>query len=684
MSLDVPTSGSTESPSSLSTLAQYVKDAERLKQIRETPVNFNYQAVCNLGNLHSKINKMRAEFSAELALKKRAVFFTTGGKVGRFHKKNGISEGEEAYRHIMSIPYYKQTFEQYGLVSAQETTSTTTASNINNIIPYLKKNGITRILIVTDQTSHAKRAIGRLKRLYPQVVVSFYTPGSPNIDSNITRGTAAEITPQEGAKVARQGQGGGISDDLMADPKIEAAPLLPPGAVHGSVLEKVTTIDEKVAAQDLETISKVSIKELRGSKNILEEQKEDKKEKALSVKAETTRRIRAYTSEQSSEWYKLDYSKLDGLKKDEIEGWTHEMDVGLGEILMDPDIKDILIEKEGQTIKAHRGIVPAGQHSAGRVAFLDDNNNYVATHSGDRFRILQETETDLDKSIDEYIVTYEAESKTRDAHSQSVSQLHEPPDEDAPAQALDAPGNEGGGAEPIDLTYESTPSGTDRLRLGTKQLPYRFFSTTIKNPQTGKETIVTNGGAPGRSTPSTSGGKQREAFKDVWAKSQLRELYKKGVRVVVSLVERENMARIVRELETEGIKMEIIAQGYMCSPPGARNISLFEKVGAQIRNGKSIYVHCTHGTHRAPSCTAGSLIAAGVAKSFAHALQLAQLDPRNFNSEDRRKMLKQIAEFAKSKGLKVETPSEYKKYTSSEANYSAYKSLSLMLPELRS
>jgi flagellum-specific peptidoglycan hydrolase FlgJ len=57
------------------------------------------------------------------------------------------------------------------------------------------------------------------------------------------------------------------------------------------------------------------------------------------------------------------------------------MQVGLGEILLDPSIKEIEVIRAGRKIKGQRGT------KSGRVCFLDENGNYIATYSGDKFRI---------------------------------------------------------------------------------------------------------------------------------------------------------------------------------------------------------------------------------------------------------------------------------------------------------
>ncbi|MBT4917431.1 hypothetical protein HON58_03255, partial [Candidatus Peregrinibacteria bacterium] len=379
------------------------------------------------------------------------------------------------------------------------------------------------------------------------------TPKNPNIDVNINGGSSTEISPEAGTKAAL----GGIVQELT--PGLVDAPP-PAGKLHGSTLKRIESIDKKIATEDPKTIGSLSIKEIRSGKMLLEESKKDK-EQALAIKNETARLIDVYTSSCDHEWYTLDYSRLDGLSTEtDNQGLTHEMDIGLGEILRDPDITDILIEKNGQIVKAHKGL-----HD-GRLSFLDENNNYAATRTGDRFRILTDKDTDVTKPADEYLEKYLKDSETRNKHAETLAQ--------APVQSpMEV--DEGGGPAPTNLTYESTP-GNRRVKLGTTKIPYRFFSTTVKNPKTSKSVHVTNGGAPGRSTPSKRGRSQREAFKDSWAKSQIRNLYEKGIRVIVSLAQRPDMIRVVDELKKEGLDLTLITQGYLCSPPGKRNIELFK------------------------------------------------------------------------------------------------------------
>jgi hypothetical protein len=93
-----------------------------------------------------------------------------------------------------------------------------------------------------------------------------------------------------------------------------------------------------------------------------------------NLKEETARRINVYTDEKNGEWYKLNYKKVGGEE--------HEYKIGLGDILVDPSIKHVLVKQSGgPVVYAERGVYN------GRVGF-GVNGQYLATFTGDRFRIV--------------------------------------------------------------------------------------------------------------------------------------------------------------------------------------------------------------------------------------------------------------------------------------------------------
>lgn len=188
----------------------------------------------------------------------------------------------------------------------------------------------------------------------------------------------------------------------------------PAGKVHENYLKTTEAISEETAEKDREKLRNNDIKTIRFNSRLLKEkgEKEDDPTRAAGIKEETQKRIKAYTDKADKDWYILNYKRLGSDKK----GQTHEINVGLGDILLDPDIKEILVKKaDGSVIKAHRGVVAIRQNHAGRQAFLDENNQYVDTYTGDKFRILSDQETNLKdpKSLKKYLNEFSTEENIR-------------------------------------------------------------------------------------------------------------------------------------------------------------------------------------------------------------------------------------------------------------------------------
>ena len=166
---------------------------ERLEaaRIRSMPKpNFDYQAVYVLGCGVPEQNNLRAVIGAELALKNGASYMTSGGPTTKFRAK-GTTEGESAYNYVTSNPEYNRKFEEQNITGAIEDKSTNTSENFEKLIKYAKNKGLKKILIVTTETGngtrkgHGAEGARRLKKLYPEVEVSFYAPENPNIDRNV-------------------------------------------------------------------------------------------------------------------------------------------------------------------------------------------------------------------------------------------------------------------------------------------------------------------------------------------------------------------------------------------------------------------------------------------------------------------------------------------------------------------
>lgn len=157
----------------------------------------------------------------------------------------------------------------------------------------------------------------------------------------------------------------------------------------GEGIYKLPDVAAATREEDKAHIKISSVGELRRKARLLKEDKTDEAPEAqlLGVKEEAARRIEAYTTDAGKGWRQLDYEQYGT----DSNGFSHEKYVGLGDILVDPEINAVLIKKRegGKTpiLMAHRSILKLGKRGE-RVAFLDDQGRYVATHTGDQFKIV--------------------------------------------------------------------------------------------------------------------------------------------------------------------------------------------------------------------------------------------------------------------------------------------------------
>jgi hypothetical protein len=254
--------------------------------------------------------------------------------------------------------------------------------------------------------------------------------GSDNksgVDQNLKVGAlpAASAKPAEVQKtVTERGDlASGMAGELTepADAGETSPEEQKAGKLHGVYLDKTLKIQEKDVSEVQNKLKGSSIADVRYNTALLSgvQENKDPKQRALNLKDETAKRLSAYTKDRNGDWYTLDYETMGS----DSEGMSHEMNVGLGDVLLDSDITDVLIEQYGVVIKAHRGIVPSGRH-AGRVGFLDENNEYVATHTGDKFKILSGDESNLEDAagLSSYMKNVESEDAARASHKQNFDE----------------------------------------------------------------------------------------------------------------------------------------------------------------------------------------------------------------------------------------------------------------------
>lgn len=239
-------------------------------------------------------------------------------------------------------------------------------------------------------------------------------PAQKERDKN-TLATATQPTP---AVDQRQTLANEPATGLTATPENPEADPTKSGQLHARYLTRLGEADPSQTEADRTTLKGSKIEDIRYTPRLLVARSDNETPQAAAnkLKEETARRLQAYTDNNSQGWYILNYSQMGR----DANGITHELGVGLGDILLDPDITDVLIEQDGRLIKAHRGTAESGQHR-GRLGFLDENNNYVATFTSDRFKILSDTETDTsnETALASYTAKVQAEEKIRADHKPS-------------------------------------------------------------------------------------------------------------------------------------------------------------------------------------------------------------------------------------------------------------------------
>lgn len=223
-------------------------------------------------------------------------------------------------------------------------------------------------------------------------------------------------------------------------------------------------------------LSEADILDIRSNSEILFKKlyPESKASETEIIRSETTRRISAYTDGPATEfgWYTLNYKKVNE---------AHEMQVGLGEILLDPNIKEIEIIKNGNKIKGTRGNIN------GRTCFIDSNGNYLSTFTGNKFRIIT-NEILSDEKTKEEIAN---ENSQRTNYKQSLTNTQQTSSELTPGQLpasdpklLYLPNYDLSNPEIIDL--KKIPSSFGKMKPNTyisKHLPIaKYISEKFNIP----------------------------------------------------------------------------------------------------------------------------------------------------------------------------------------------------------
>lgn len=211
-----------------------------------------------------------------------------------------------------------------------------------------------------------------------------------------------------------------MSDTKAAvDHALMCVPLAPPGKLQDSYIAKIASI-ELPLAPDIDFLKASKLSSIRYNPRLFYPKKdhESAEEEVLSLKDETARRLRAYTT-QHDNWFTLDFKKMGSDKKTHL---PHESNIQLGDILLDLDIQTLLIQRADETVvKVTRGVCAEGGYKD-RVGFLDEKGQFVPVFSGDRFRILSDKDSlvqGTEDTLESYLEDLNYEDKQRAVHKRS-------------------------------------------------------------------------------------------------------------------------------------------------------------------------------------------------------------------------------------------------------------------------
>lgn len=175
--------------------------------------------------------------------------------------------------------------------------------------------------------------------------------------------------------------------------------------------EKMEELEKSPESLDQyrKSLKDAEVENIRCSSDVLtkEENEKNPEDAVTNVKLETERRLASYTKGKPDEqgWYTLDYLQV---------AYHHEMAVGLGDVLLDPNIRHIEFRQnasDSYTQAAERTIID------GRICFAV-NGEYLTSYTDNQFRIMTDEEYEDAQYRAEIVKEREARSAYREQFKQ--------------------------------------------------------------------------------------------------------------------------------------------------------------------------------------------------------------------------------------------------------------------------
>jgi len=133
------------------------------------------------------INKYRARVAAEVSGKMREVglrpqLIFSGGKT----KGRKVSEAQEQYNHLASIPKYRPLLTEKDNPAGIEDEAGSTKGNIKKTITHLQREGFQNVIVISADPgeNHGRRGARNLRAKMKNINITYWEPETPDINRN--------------------------------------------------------------------------------------------------------------------------------------------------------------------------------------------------------------------------------------------------------------------------------------------------------------------------------------------------------------------------------------------------------------------------------------------------------------------------------------------------------------------
>lgn len=190
----------------------------------------------------------------------------------------------------------------------------------------------------------------------------------------------------------------GINEDLekyyagletrkqLSDTSAAPAEDLLVGTVYEQYQEKLAGINQDAAKSLREEFANKE-KEYFSDKEVNKSREEGIKRIAAFTEHDPASLSAIESGNIEGHWFTINYSQVKG---------QFQSDLGLQNILIDEEIKHVVVKREDETLYGTRGIATVGRHK-GKEGFITPEGKYIYTHDGDQFMVSSNIEQQIEQ-----------------------------------------------------------------------------------------------------------------------------------------------------------------------------------------------------------------------------------------------------------------------------------------------